>query len=61
MSELVEKPEYLDFIREAVAEDLRTGRYKEVRTRFPPEPSSWSPAGRFFCPGPVPWSGQCRR
>ncbi|HAL93555.1 MAG TPA: glutamine--tRNA ligase/YqeY domain fusion protein [Rectinema sp.] len=41
MSELVEKPEYLDFIREAVAEDLRTGRYKEVRTRFPPEPNGW--------------------
>ncbi len=41
MSELVEKPEYLDFIREAVVEDLRTGRYKEVRTRFPPEPNGW--------------------
>ena len=28
-----------DFIREAVAEDLRTGRYDTVHTRFPPEPN----------------------
>lgn len=41
MSESNEKTEYLDFIREAVAEDLRTGRFKEVRTRFPPEPNGW--------------------
>ena len=41
MSEANEKTEYLDFIREAVAEDLRTGRFKEVRTRFPPEPNGW--------------------
>ncbi len=41
MSESIEKPEYLDFIREAVAEDLRIGRCKEVRTRFPPEPNGW--------------------
>ena len=30
-----------DFIREAVAEDLRTGRYQGVRTRFPPEPNGY--------------------
>ncbi|MEI6875064.1 MAG: glutamine--tRNA ligase/YqeY domain fusion protein [Spirochaetota bacterium] len=30
-----------DFIREQVKEDLATGRYKEVRTRFPPEPNGW--------------------
>jgi glutaminyl-tRNA synthetase len=30
-----------DFIREAVAEDLRTGRYTYVRTRLPPEPNGY--------------------
>ena len=30
-----------DFIREAVAEDLRTGRYHYVRTRLPPEPNGY--------------------
>src|SRR5512146_1672697 len=30
-----------DFIREAVEEDLRTGRYKYVRTRLPPEPNGY--------------------
>ena len=30
-----------DFIREAVAEDLRAGRYTYVRTRFPPEPNGY--------------------
>jgi glutaminyl-tRNA synthetase len=30
-----------DFIREAVAEDLRTGRYSYVRTRLPPEPNGY--------------------
>ena len=30
-----------DFIREAVAEDLRTGRYDRVQTRFPPEPNGY--------------------
>ena len=32
---------YTDFIREAVAEDLRTGRYDHVQTRFPPEPNGY--------------------
>ena len=30
-----------DFIREAVAEDIKSGKTKEVRTRFPPEPNGW--------------------
>ena len=30
-----------DFIREAIAEDLRTGRYTYVRTRLPPEPNGY--------------------
>src|SRR5574338_515712 len=30
-----------DFIREAVAEDLRTGRFDYVRTRLPPEPNGY--------------------
>jgi glutaminyl-tRNA synthetase len=30
-----------DYIREAVAEDLRTGRYDYVRTRLPPEPNGY--------------------
>jgi len=31
----------LDFIREAVAEDLRSGRFNYVRTRLPPEPNGY--------------------
>jgi glutaminyl-tRNA synthetase len=30
-----------DFIREAVKEDLRTGRFDHVQTRFPPEPNAY--------------------
>jgi glutaminyl-tRNA synthetase len=30
-----------DFIREAVAHDLETGRFDYVRTRFPPEPNGY--------------------
>lgn len=30
-----------DFIREAVAEDLNTGRFNYVRTRLPPEPNGY--------------------
>ncbi len=30
-----------DFIREAIVEDLRAGRFKTVRTRFPPEPNGY--------------------
>ena len=30
-----------DFIREAVEEDLRDGRFDRVHTRFPPEPNGY--------------------
>ncbi|MBN1139005.1 MAG: glutamine--tRNA ligase/YqeY domain fusion protein [Anaerolineae bacterium] len=36
-----EAPERLDFIREAVAEDLESGRFERVHTRFPPEPNGY--------------------
>jgi glutaminyl-tRNA synthetase len=39
MTEETTKP--TDFIREAVAEDLRTGRFTYVRTRLPPEPNGY--------------------
>lgn len=31
----------VDFIRETIDEDLRTGRFKYVHTRFPPEPNGY--------------------
>jgi glutaminyl-tRNA synthetase len=31
----------LDFIRQAVTEDLRAGRFERVHTRFPPEPNGY--------------------
>ncbi len=34
-----EREALVNFIREAVAEDLKTGRFTEVVTRFPPEPN----------------------
>ena len=34
-------PEATDFIREAVSEDLKTGRFDHVHTRFPPEPNAY--------------------
>src|SRR5512141_2259200 len=30
-----------DFIREAVKEDLKSGRFAKVHTRFPPEPNGY--------------------
>jgi glutaminyl-tRNA synthetase len=39
MNEKTSKPK--DFIREAILEDLRSGRYTYVRTRFPPEPNGY--------------------
>jgi len=39
MSQEESKPN--DFIREAVAEDLKSGRFSYVRTRLPPEPNGY--------------------
>jgi glutaminyl-tRNA synthetase len=36
-----ETPKSTDFIHEAVAEDLRTGRFTNVKTRLPPEPNGY--------------------
>lgn len=35
----------LDFIREAIIEDLKSGRFTYVRTRLPPEPNGWMHIG----------------
>src|SRR5437763_10429215 len=40
MTVSTEKPPS-DFIREIVAEDVRAGKYKQIRTRFPPEPNGY--------------------
>ena len=39
MTTSTERPS--DFIRDIVAEHLRTGKYKQIRTRFPPEPNGY--------------------
>jgi glutaminyl-tRNA synthetase len=39
MTTSTDKPS--DFIRDIVAEDFRTGKYKQIRTRFPPEPNGY--------------------
>lgn len=36
-----ETPESTDFIHEAVAEDLKNGRFTHVKTRLPPEPNGY--------------------
>jgi glutaminyl-tRNA synthetase len=38
---LSESPAGTDFIRSQVVEDLRSGRFDHVRTRFPPEPNGY--------------------
>src|SRR5512137_2506678 len=38
---MTDTPAPTDFIRAAVQEDLRTGRYDHVHTRFPPEPNGY--------------------
>ncbi|MCS7087985.1 MAG: glutamine--tRNA ligase/YqeY domain fusion protein [Thermoflexales bacterium] len=40
-SKVEAKPEKSDFIRTAIREDLASGRYTYVRTRFPPEPNGY--------------------
>src|SRR6059058_5470132 len=39
MTSETERPS--DFIRDIIAEDLRTGKYKQIITRFPPEPNGY--------------------
>jgi len=41
MTELAVAPAPTDFIREVVAEDLRTGKHTRIKTRFPPEPNGY--------------------
>ena len=36
-----EAAESLDFIRKAIVEDLKSGRFDRVHTRFPPEPNGY--------------------
>ena len=38
---MTESETHTDFIREAIAEDLASGRYDRVHTRFPPEPNGY--------------------
>src|SRR5437867_13015743 len=40
MTALTENPPS-DFIRDIVAEDVRSGKSKRIRTRFPPEPNAY--------------------
>jgi glutaminyl-tRNA synthetase len=43
---MTEEPNFpTDFIHEAVAEDLRSGRFSYVRTRLPPEPNGYMHIG----------------
>jgi glutaminyl-tRNA synthetase len=41
MTELAVAPAPSDFIRDIVAEDLRTGKHTKIMTRFPPEPNGY--------------------
>ncbi len=41
MTAPTETPVPSDFIRDVVAEDVRTGKYKQIHTRFPPEPNGY--------------------
>src|SRR5437870_200854 len=41
MTELAVAPAPSDFIRDIVAEDLRTGKHAKIHTRFPPEPNGY--------------------
>ena len=41
MTAPVDNPTPSDFIRDVVAEDIRTGKYTKICTRFPPEPNGY--------------------
>jgi len=41
MTAPTETPVPSDFIRDVVAEDVRTGKYKQIHMRFPPEPNGY--------------------
>ena len=41
MSESTDNPTPSDFIRDVVAEDIRTGKHTKICTRFPPEPNGY--------------------
>ncbi|HMH21729.1 MAG TPA: glutamine--tRNA ligase/YqeY domain fusion protein [Puia sp.] len=41
MAEIKEEEKSLNFLEEIVEEDLRTGKYKTIHTRFPPEPNGY--------------------
>ena len=41
MTAPADNPTPSDFIRDVVAEDLRTGKHTKIRTRFPPEPNGY--------------------
>src|SRR5450432_1291387 len=41
MEELKEEGRSLNFLEEIVEEDLKTGKYKTILTRFPPEPNGY--------------------
>src|SRR2546422_324767 len=45
MSELEAKDKPSNFIRDAALEDLKSGRYKGIVTRFPPEPNGYVHVG----------------
>jgi glutaminyl-tRNA synthetase len=48
MTEPSEKPNApSDFIRDIVAEDLRSGKWSEIHTRFPPEPNGYLHIGHI--------------
>ena len=48
MTEPAENPSApSDFIRDIVAEDLRSGKWSEIHTRFPPEPNGYLHIGHI--------------